>query len=62
MLVVFLAVCVGLAVGVALAWLVLSGLLAMVFRRARTVIRRMIERRRDHRPSSERRQQDRRKP
>jgi hypothetical protein len=61
-LVAFLAASVGLVAGVALAWLVLSGLLAVTFRRARTAIRRMIDRRQASRAGSERRRHDRRKP
>jgi uncharacterized membrane protein YccC len=60
MLVALLAALIGLVVGVGLAWLILSGLLAMTFRRARTMIRRMIERRREARPGSERRGSERR--
>jgi hypothetical protein len=54
-LVALLAALLGLVLAVALAWLVLSGVLAMTFRKARTLIRRMVERRRDARPGSERR-------
>jgi len=61
-LVALLAAGVGLAAGVTLAWLILSGVLALTFRRARTVIRRIIERRGEPRPGSERRQHSRRKP
>jgi hypothetical protein len=60
-LVALLAALAGLAIGVGLAWLVLSGVLAMTFRRARTAIRRMIERRRERRPGRERRADERRK-
>jgi uncharacterized membrane protein YccC len=60
MLVALLAALIGLVVGVGLAWLILSGVLAMTFRRARTMIRRMIERRREARPGSERRANERR--
>jgi len=60
MLVALLAALIGLVVGVGLAWLILSGVLAMTFRRARTMIRRMIERRREARPGSERRGSERR--
>lgn len=56
-----LAALIGLIVGVGLAWLVLSGVLAMTFRRARTMIRRMIQRRREPRPGSERRGSERRR-
>jgi uncharacterized membrane protein YccC len=61
MLVALLAALVGLVLGVGLAWLILSGVLAMTFRRARTMIRRMIERRREARPGSERRGEERRR-
>ena len=60
MLVALLAALIGLVLGVGLAWLILSGVLAMTFRRARTMIRRMIERRREARPGSERRGSERR--
>ena len=55
MLVALLAALLGLVLGVAIAWLVLSGVMAMAFRRARTIIRRMVDRRREARPGSERR-------
>ncbi|PYQ07595.1 MAG: hypothetical protein DMF83_08995 [Acidobacteria bacterium] len=61
MIVALLAALVGLVLGVGLAWLILSGVLAMSFQRARTAIRRMVERRRAARPGSERRGQERRK-
>lgn len=61
MLVALLAALVGLAVGVGFAWLILSGVLAMTFRRARTMIRRMIQRRREARPGRERRGNERRR-
>jgi hypothetical protein len=60
-LVALLAALAGLVIGVGLAWLVLSGVLAMTFRRARTAIRRMIERRRAPRPGDERRSNERRR-
>ncbi|PYQ05971.1 MAG: hypothetical protein DMF82_07345 [Acidobacteria bacterium] len=60
MLVALLAALIGLVVGVGLAWLILSGVLAMTFRRARMMIRRMIQRRREARPGSERRGNERR--
>jgi hypothetical protein len=60
-LVALLAALVGLVVGVGLAWLILSGVLAMTFRRARTIIRRMIQRRREARPGRERRGNERRR-
>ncbi len=55
MLVALLAALIGLVVGVGLAWLILGGVLAMTFRRARTMFRRMIERRRETRTGAERR-------
>jgi uncharacterized membrane protein YccC len=57
-LVAVLAALAGLVIAVALAWLVLSGVLAMTFRRARTAIRRLIERRREPRPGNERRESE----
>jgi hypothetical protein len=60
LLVALLAALAGLVVGVGLAWVILSGVLAMTFRRARTMIRRMIQRRREARPGSERRGNERR--
>jgi hypothetical protein len=60
-LVALLAALIGLVVSVGLAWLILSGVLAMTFQRARRMIRRMIERRREARPGGERREQERRK-
>ena len=61
MLVALLAALIGLVVGVGLAWLILSGVLAMTFRRARTMIRRIIERRRAGREGKERRGAERRR-
>jgi len=46
---------IGIVVAFGLAWLILSGVLAVTFRRARTAIRRMIDRRREARPEGERR-------
>ena len=51
----------GLVLGTGLAWLILSGVLAMTFRRTRAMIRRIIERRREVRGGRERRASDRRK-
>lgn len=52
---------VGVAVGVLLAWLVLSGVLAMAFRRARMIVRRIRDRRAAPRPDNvDRRQAERR--
>jgi hypothetical protein len=57
------AVVVGVVVAVVLAWLVLSGLFAATFRRARTLLRRAIERRRLPRPGAgDRRTAERRRP
>ena len=61
MLVVLATIVVGLVVGVGLAWLALSGLLAVAFRRARTFLRRITQRRQAPRPDSpERRHEERR--
>jgi hypothetical protein len=55
------AVVLGVAVGVGLGWLALSGVLALAFRRARTMIRRLSERRQAAREASaERRAAERR--
>ena len=61
MVVALLAALISLALAVALGWLILSGVLAMTFRRARTIIRRMIERRRAGREGKERRGSERRR-
>jgi hypothetical protein len=61
MVVALLAALISLALAVALGWLILSGVLAMTFRRARTMIRRMIERRRAAREGKERRGAERRR-
>jgi hypothetical protein len=51
----------GLVLGVGLAWLILSGLLAVAFRRARTFLRRLTQRRQAPRPDApERRHEERR--
>lgn len=61
MLVALATIVIGLVVGVGLAWLVLSGLLAVAFRRARTFLRRLMQRRKSPRPdSAERRHEERR--
>ena len=61
MLVALAATVLGLVLGVGLAWLALSGLLAVAFRRARTFLRRMTQRRQSPRPESpERRSEERR--
>ena len=61
MLVALATIVLGLVVGVGLAWLALSGLLAVAFRRARTFLRRMTQRRQAPRPDSpDRRTEERR--
>jgi len=61
MLVALASVVLGLVVALGLAWLVLSGLLAIAFRRARTFLRRITQRRRSERPDApERRHVERR--
>jgi len=61
MLVALVTVVFGLAVALGLAWLVLSGVLALAFRRARAFVRRMAQRRKGERPDSpERRHVERR--
>ena len=61
MLVALAAIVLGLALGLGLAWLVLSGLLAIAFKRARTFLRRITQRRQAARPDSpERRSAERR--
>ena len=61
MLVALAAIVLGLALGVGLAWLALSGLLAVAFRRARTLLRRITQRRQSPRPDSpDRRTEERR--
>jgi hypothetical protein len=61
MLVALATIVLGLVLGVGLAWLALSGLLAVAFRRARTFLRRMTQRRQSARPESpERRSEERR--
>ena len=54
-LVALTAAFIGIVVAFGLAWLILSGVLAVTFRRARTAIRRIIDRRREARPEGERR-------
>jgi hypothetical protein len=61
MLVALATIVIGLVVGVGLAWLVLSGLLAVAFRRARTFLRRMTQRRRTARPDAPDRRHDERR-
>jgi len=61
MLVALVTIVIGLAVALALAWAVLSGVLALAFRRARAFERRMAQRRQADRPDSpERRHVERR--
>ena len=61
MLVALATVVLGLVLGVGLAWLALSGLLAVAFRRARTLLRRITQRRQSPRPDSpDRRTEERR--
>jgi hypothetical protein len=61
MLVALATIVVGLVLGVGLAWLVLSGLLAIAFHRARTLLRRMTQRRQSPRSDSpDRRHEERR--
>jgi membrane protein implicated in regulation of membrane protease activity len=61
MIVALAAIVVGLALAVGLAWLALSGLLAIAFRRARTFLRRLTQRRQSPRPDSpDRRHEERR--
>ena len=61
MIVALAAIVIGLALAVGLAWLALSGLLAIAFRRARTFLRRHTQRRGSPRPDSpERRHEERR--
>jgi hypothetical protein len=61
MIVALAAIVIGIALAVGLAWLALSGLLAIAFRRARTFLRRLTQRRGSPRPDSpERRHEERR--
>ena len=61
MLVALATIVLGLVLGVGLAWLALSGLLTVAFRRARTFLRRITQRRQSPRPESpERRSEERR--
>jgi hypothetical protein len=63
MVVALVTVVLGLIVGIGLAWLVLSGVLALAFRRARTFLRRIAERRGRQRPGEgDRRNVERRAP
>lgn len=49
---------VGLVVGLGLAWLILSGVLAMAFKKVRVIVRRIRDRRHAPRPEPDRRQPD----
>ena len=49
---------IGLAVGLGLAWLILSGLLAMAFKKVRVIVRRIRDRRQAARPDPDRRNTD----
>ena len=49
---------VGLAVGLGLAWLILSGLLAMAFKKVRVIVRRIRDRRQAARLDPDRRSTD----
>ena len=48
-----LAIFVGIVLSFVLAWLILSGVLMATFKRARTMLRRAMERRRVPRPGSD---------
>jgi hypothetical protein len=53
---------VGIVLAFVLAWLILSGVLSATFKRARTMLRRAIERRRAARPgAADRRARERRR-
>ena len=49
---------IGLAVGLAIAWLILSGVLAMAFKRVRLIVRRIRDRRSAPREGPDRRNPD----
>lgn len=49
---------IGLAVGLGLAWLILSGVLAMAFKKVRVIVRRIRDRRQSPRPDPDRRGPD----
>lgn len=49
---------IGLAVGLGLAWLILSGVLAMAFKKVRVIVRRIRDRRQSPRPEPDRRNPD----
>ena len=61
MLVVLGTIILGIVVALGLGWLILSGVMAVAFRRARTFLRRMTQRRHAERPDApERRHVERR--
>ena len=49
---------IGLVVALALAWLILSGVLSMAFKRVRLIVRRIRDRRSVPRPEPDRRDPD----
>jgi hypothetical protein len=49
---------IGLVVGLGLAWLILSGVLAMAFQKVRVIVRRIRDRRQTPRPDPDRRSPD----
>jgi len=49
---------IGLAVGLGLAWLILSGVLAMAFKKVRVIVRRIRDRRQTPRTDADRRSSD----
>jgi len=49
---------IGLVVGLGLAWLILSGLLAMAFKKVRVIVRRIRDRRQASRSEPDRRGPD----
>lgn len=55
MLTAFVMALIGLAVGLGLAWLILSGVLAMAFKKVRVIVRRIRDRRQASRPDPDRR-------
>ena len=52
MLVALLIALLGLVIAIGLAWLILSGVMALAFHRARTFLRRVADRRRLARPDA----------
>ena len=49
---------IGLAVALGLAWLILSGVMAMAFEKVRVIVRRIRDRRQTPRPDPDRRSTD----